>query len=309
MGNVLIDGQRLGAKSQSLRDVLGRVAAREVVRIEVLRGSAVAGDASGRSVLANVIRTPASGGGTWEAGFELTNRDKPTPNGKFGWSGRKEATEFSVGGSAFTHDHVSAGNFVMRDGAGDVIERRYEGFPHQNGEYALNGQVSVPAGDGKLTFTGQLAYFRHEEQFFRFRRTLAGTPLASEDIPYSERDAHRARRESRGSAPVGEWDMNLTALATRERGHWNVTANSLDAAGNLKDVAFQRASNESGESIVRSTFAKVIAVRPPRVRRGSRGEYAGRRATAHHRLRRGPRSRHGCQTRISASKKRAAKLS
>ena len=30
-----------------------------------------------------------------------------------------------------------------------------------------------PAGDGKLTVTGQLAYFRHDEQFFRFRRTPA----------------------------------------------------------------------------------------------------------------------------------------
>jgi outer membrane receptor protein involved in Fe transport len=258
VGNVLIDGQRLGAKSQSLRDVLGRVAAREVVRIEVLRGSAVAGDASGQSVLANVIRTPASGGGTWEAGFEVTNEDKPTPNGKFGWSGRKEATEFSVGGSAFTHDHVSAGNFVMRNGAGDVIERRYEGFPHQNADYALNGQLAFPAGDGKLTLTGQLAYFKHDEQFFRFRRTPASAPLASEDIPYSERE-RSGEAGITWQRPMGDWDMNLTALATRERGHWDVTANSLDAAGLLEDTAFQRANTESGESIVRGTFARVIS--------------------------------------------------
>ena len=98
---MLIDGQRLGAKSQNLRDVLGRVAAKEVLRIEVLRGSEVAGDASGAAVLANVVRTPASGGGTWEAGVEVTNEDKPAPNGKFGWSGRKEATEYSIGGTAY----------------------------------------------------------------------------------------------------------------------------------------------------------------------------------------------------------------
>ena len=74
VGNVLIDGQRLGAKSQSLRDVLGRVAAAEVLRIEVLRGSAIAGDASGAAVLANVVRTPTTGGGTWEMGFEVTDK-------------------------------------------------------------------------------------------------------------------------------------------------------------------------------------------------------------------------------------------
>src|SRR5687768_3038537 len=76
VGNVLIDGQRLGAKSQSLQDVLGRVAAREVLRIEILRGDQVAGDASGAAVLANVVRTPAAGGGTWQAGVEMTNEDR-----------------------------------------------------------------------------------------------------------------------------------------------------------------------------------------------------------------------------------------
>ena len=60
-GNVLIDGQRLGAKSQSLRDVLGRVAAKEVLRIEILRGAEVAGDASG----ARRPRAAARGRAAW----------------------------------------------------------------------------------------------------------------------------------------------------------------------------------------------------------------------------------------------------
>ena len=57
VGNVLIDGERLGAKSQTLEDVLLRVPASEVLRIEILRGTDVAGDASNAAVLANVIRT------------------------------------------------------------------------------------------------------------------------------------------------------------------------------------------------------------------------------------------------------------
>ena len=106
VGNVLIDGQRLGAKSQNLRDVLGRVAAKEVLRIEILRGAEVAGDASGAAVLANVVRTPTAGGGTWQAGVEMTNQDKPKPNGKFGWSGRSESVEYSIGGDLYGHDHL-----------------------------------------------------------------------------------------------------------------------------------------------------------------------------------------------------------
>jgi outer membrane receptor protein involved in Fe transport len=257
VGNVLIDGQRLGAKSQSLRDVLGRVAAAEVLRIEVLRGSAVAGDASGAAVLANVVRTPTTGGGTWEMGFEVTNEDKPTPNAKFGWSGRKEATEFSVGGNAFTHDHMSAGWFVVEDGDGNPIARKNEGFPHRNGDYALNGQLSFPAGEGKLTLTGQAAYFRHNEEFFQRVFTPAGEPVSREFIPYGERK-RTAEAGATWQAPVGTWDMNLTALATRKYQRWHTTADEFDAADIQMRESFQRVSTDSGESIMRGTFARNV---------------------------------------------------
>jgi hypothetical protein len=257
VGNVLIDGQRLGAKSQSLRDVLGRVGAKEVLRIEVLRGSAVAGDASGAAVLANVVRTPTAGGGTWELGVEVTNEDEPTPNGKFGWSGRKEATEFSLGGSAFTHDHLSAGWFDSRDGGGNLLGRKNEGFPHQNGDYALNGQLSFPAGEGKLTVTGQVSYFRHEEQFFQREFTPAGAQSRREDIPFGE----RTRTGEAGvtwQLPLGDWEMNLTSLATRKHNRWSVTADEYDAQDVLLSESFQRVGTQSGESIVRGTFARNV---------------------------------------------------
>jgi hypothetical protein len=257
VGNVLIDGQRLGAKSQSLRDVLGRVAAREVVRIEVLRGSAVAGDASGAPVIANVVRTPATGGGTWEAGFEVTNEDKPTPNGKFGWSGRQESVEYSLGGTAFTHDHTNAGEFQLRDGAGNPLARRLDDLPHQNGDYALNGQVSFPVGEDKLTVTGQVAFFRHDEQFSQLALTPAGERLTFEDMPYSERE-----RTAEGGVTwqrlVGGWDMNLTALATRGFERWHTTATLFGPQDVELQEFFQRVASDSGETILRGTFARNV---------------------------------------------------
>src|SRR6185295_8585821 len=57
-GNLLIDGERPVAKSQSVQTILQNIPAAQVLRIEVLRGAAVAGDASGQSVLINVVRTP-----------------------------------------------------------------------------------------------------------------------------------------------------------------------------------------------------------------------------------------------------------
>ena len=118
MGNVLIDGERLGAKSQTLEDVLLRVPASEVLRIEILRGADVAGDASNAAVLANVVRTRTAGGGTWMAGFEMTNENKPNPTGRFAWSGRSEDREYSVGATTYGHDHNSEGPREVTDGDG-----------------------------------------------------------------------------------------------------------------------------------------------------------------------------------------------
>ena len=61
VGNVLIDGVRPSTKSQGVGGILSRIPASQVVRLEVLRGAAVAGDASGQSILLNVVRTDSAG--------------------------------------------------------------------------------------------------------------------------------------------------------------------------------------------------------------------------------------------------------
>jgi len=257
VGNVLIDGQRLGAKSQSLRDVLGRVGAKEVVRIEVLRGAAVAGDASGASVLANVVRTPAAGGGTWQAGFEYTNEHKSKPNGNFGWSGRKDKTEYSIGANVFTHDHTNAGWFDITDGAGELIARRRDEIPHANGDYALNGQASFPVSTGKLTLTGQVKYFEHDEQFSQSFTTPQGERTEFEYFPFEEQ-SRTGEAGATWQQPLGDWDLNVTALATRKSTRSDADAELFDAGGALQEEFAQDSRNDSGETIVRGTFARPL---------------------------------------------------
>lgn len=54
-GNVLIDGQRPASKSDSLQDILQRVPAGKVERIDVIRGGAPGVDMQGKAVLANLV--------------------------------------------------------------------------------------------------------------------------------------------------------------------------------------------------------------------------------------------------------------
>src|SRR5689334_14775059 len=114
VGNLLIDGERPVAKSQSVQTILQNIPAAQVLRIEVLRGAAVAGDASGQSGLGNVVRTPNAGSGVWGGGFEQTNHT--SPQGNASWSGRTGAIEYGLGASIYSNDRSLPG-------------RRYYGLP------------------------------------------------------------------------------------------------------------------------------------------------------------------------------------
>ena len=201
VGNVLIDGERLSAKSQSLTDVLERVPAAEVQRIEILRGAEVAGDASGAAVLANVVRTRVANSGTWDGGTEVTNGEHPVPVGHFAWSGRDEATQYSVGANVYSHDHLASFVREVTDGNGDPVAERRGATPHKQGQYTLNGQLALPAGDGKLTFTGQVEYLTYSEDWWQ--NTTAVDRFAARQRPGALRREHAQRRTRRQLAAAG----------------------------------------------------------------------------------------------------------
>jgi hypothetical protein len=256
VGNVLIDGERLSAKSQTLSDVLERVPASEVIRIELLRGAEVAGDASGASMLANVIRTRTANSGTWEAGTEVTNEREPTPAGRFAWSGRQEATQYSIGANVYTHDHTNGIVRETTDGAGTPLARSRGAFPHTNGEYALNGEVSLPAADGKITFTGQAAYLDHSEDWWLTTTTPGGVQLEDESAPFDE-STRSGELGVNWQRPLGDWALELVGLATRKRYESEVLYTHFDAA-DLQDLQqAQSVDQDSGETILRGTLTRA----------------------------------------------------
>jgi len=67
-GNVLIDGKPPVSKNDTLEEILKRIPASSVVRVELIRGGASGIDMGGRSVVANVVRS-TRGGFTGAAGL------------------------------------------------------------------------------------------------------------------------------------------------------------------------------------------------------------------------------------------------
>ena len=256
VGNVLVDGQRLSAKSQTVSDVLQRVPAREVLRIEILRGAAVAGDASGAAVLANVVRTPSVGGGAWGLGLELADRS-PAPNGFFAWGGRRGVTEYSLGGNSYALQRDLPGERSVYDAAGRLTSRRFDESPREFAEYALNGQAGRPLAGGRLSLTGQVHYSRYHDDSTLLTTSLDGAQLEDETIPYTESD----RTGEVGVTyqhPLGRWDLETNALLTRKRHRSHVSVTHFNAADVQDSQIVRDLEQDSGENILRATLARDV---------------------------------------------------
>lgn len=164
-GNVLIDGTRPSTKSDGLDDILRRISAAGVSRVELIRGGAPGIDMQGRSVVANVvlIRTV-----TIERVMEANAYFYP--DGHIGpvvsarWSRREGDNQIEGSLNAFSD---------RTDGTGEGFRRRYNaaGDLIQDADLVLwdrirtvraTGAVQRRVAGGLLRVNGLLGWFGQE---------------------------------------------------------------------------------------------------------------------------------------------------
>jgi hypothetical protein len=164
-GNVLIDGRRPSTKSDSLDQILRRISAAGVARVELIRGGAPGIDMQGRSVVANVVLVRTV---TTERVFEANSY--VYPDGHLGpvlaarWSRREGDDQIEGSISGFSD---------RTDGTGDGFRRRYNpaGSLIQDADLVLwdrirnlraTGAVQRRVGGGLLRVNGLLGWFGNE---------------------------------------------------------------------------------------------------------------------------------------------------
>ena len=164
-GNVLIDGRRPSTKSDNLDQILRRISAAGVARVELIRGGAPGIDMQGRSVVANVILIRTV---TTERVVE--SNTYVYPDGHLGpvlsarWSRREGDDQIEGSISGFSD---------RTDGTGDGFRRRYDpaGNLIQDADLVLwdrirnlraTGAVQRRVGGGLLRVNGLLGWFGNE---------------------------------------------------------------------------------------------------------------------------------------------------
>ena len=123
--NVIVNGDRLSSKSESVQDQLRRIPASDVLRIEIVDGNAT-GIPGLTGQVANVIYTSsgASGQFRWTTGFRPHNTEARLFRGEASLSGSSGALDYTV---SLTNDNDrfgADGPIIISDGSGDLIERQ-----------------------------------------------------------------------------------------------------------------------------------------------------------------------------------------
>jgi hypothetical protein len=154
-GNVLVDGQRPTSKAVTLDEVLRRIPAESVVRIELIRGGAPGIDMQGQPVIANVVR---STGAVTEGAVAVQNRvdgeGRLSPRAELLLSQRRGA--LSVAGGLTAYYEVDIPNF----GDGTQVRRTPAGALFESGPLTVNARTRGVQATGEAALTRSTDTFR-----------------------------------------------------------------------------------------------------------------------------------------------------
>ncbi len=227
-GNVLINGARPVSKSGGVEESLQQILARSVVRIELIRGSAGANEASGQAVVANVITVTSDPSGRWTVELERS------PDGDF--NAMSEAVWSQPIGGWLTASKITAyreqrpldGARVSRNAQNVITFTERESSPSDTRHAAISSRAERPAAGGSLTINGRVSQ----------------TPLT----------VNTERRGFDGALRTGAPDQHLAIKLDRTKTDaelgidWSGTVSDAWAVKFLSLSSFERVASQSNVS-------------------------------------------------------------
>ena len=256
-GNVLIDGQRPASKTDELDDILRRIPAAQVARIDVIRGGAPGIDMQGTTVIANVVRTGQGGNRLLVAGSQ-----NHTSDGRTGAATRIEASggkgqrkwELGFFGGKGIDDGAGDGPGVQIFANGRPTETSFITSEGDGVDAILTGTFETPLLGWKMRLNGRLAdnKFKYDEDntFLTPARRLETT-----DNVYTTQQTEVGANLSRAlNARTG---LELVGLRqTRDRG----VGSAFAAPGELSRFNLERQTVETiGRAVLKYRFTDKLS--------------------------------------------------
>lgn len=189
-GNLLVDGRRVSSKSELPSDVLSRIPAGNVERIEVIRGQTGGTDIRGQTVIANVVRRNAGPSGAWEVGgnaFQSGRGFYPFINASGAAKAGSTSVTLGVEGSRYLRVRQNEESVLGQDR--QLLEFRDEEFRETGYNAKATLQLQSTVGKTAVRLNANYAYFDEAGGETSFREPLEETPFVLFQGDTDERDA------------------------------------------------------------------------------------------------------------------------
>lgn len=244
-GNVLIDSERPSSKVGGIEDALRRIPASQVVRIEVIRGTAGLSEAAGQAVVANVYRRRAGAAGNWELKLERAADGTANPAGELTLARRLGVWDTSTKLNALWERFPLEGWRIQSDANGDLGSSQLEDRPSVLADAFVSSEGTRSVADGLLTLTGRFgrsAFLPNTERLGFDGRLPDKTP---DDRLFIDFDSIFVE---------GELGIDWTrVLATR----WSLKILSLSSFQDLEQEQIVRSERPVGQLNTESVFLRL----------------------------------------------------
>ena len=155
-GNILINGERVSAKSESPSDLLSKIPAADVERVVVIRGQVGGTDLRGQSVIADVIRKDSGATGTWALTAASPHPDPQIlPSGTISYSDQTGALSYTLGASASRSQFILDADERVLNGQGQAREIRDEVFKQTDDGFDLTVNATYDFQATRFGFNAQ----------------------------------------------------------------------------------------------------------------------------------------------------------
>ncbi len=246
-GNVLVDGERPLTKTETLEDILRKIPASSVLRIEVIRGGAPGIDMQGRTVLANVVRksdVATTGAVALSSHFLWDGRILPGFRAEFQRRGGGRLLELSTIIGQGPDDSTAGGNRIRLSGAGATLIQSDLEARSQGTKYWYTGAYETPFAGGKLRLTSVYQFTPSRAHFYDVLVIPGGVEEESDRI--NRTNAELGGRYTRNFGP----DLNFEGLFLEQ-----LTTTTTDVNFTSPTVARLFAlDTRTGETILRGAL-------------------------------------------------------
>ena len=240
-GNVLVDGQPPVAKNDTLDELLKRIPAGSVARVELIRGGAPGIDMQGKTVLANVVRKTT--GGFRAAVSPSTNfiydgrvLNSLRAEAQWRWSGGRSAELSQIYGKG-PSEELGDGHRVRYNANGTTRLRSNIDADAGGQRIWTTGAYETPLAGGRVRFTG--AYMLNPSYVELYDRYVGG----GREYEYDRIDRRQIELGGRFSRPLTA-SLGLEAVAFQQFNDSQTTVH-FEAPGLLRDFALDRSGSES----------------------------------------------------------------